>query len=113
MLKDYDRAATIADFIVAMLCDSDVPQMSPQNAASWGYFDTENNQFEEITLSQANFPLRMLPHIRPDNGVAGTLKRPWCGIQPGTIVGELINLYLVYFSIKSKNYQVFSSKLKL
>lgn len=87
-LQKFDRAATIADFVVSMLCNLDRPQTSPQNAASWGYFDAENNRFEENLLREADFPIGMLPQVRPDNGVAGTLKRPWHGIPSGVIVGK-------------------------
>ena len=40
LLAEFDCAATIQDFVVAMLCGLDRPVMSVQNAASWGYFDT-------------------------------------------------------------------------
>lgn len=46
-LKDYDCAGTIQDFVVAMLCGLARPVMSPQNAASWGYFNTETNQWNK------------------------------------------------------------------
>ena len=32
---------TIQDLVVAMLCGLDSPVMSVQNAASWGYFNTQ------------------------------------------------------------------------
>lgn len=36
----YDRAGTIHDFFVCMLCGLDQPIMSLHNAASWGFFNT-------------------------------------------------------------------------
>lgn len=39
-LRRYDRAGTIQDLLVAMLCQLDKPVTSTQLAASWGYFDT-------------------------------------------------------------------------
>lgn len=39
-LCGFDRAGTIQDYVVAMLCGLDRPVMSVHNAASWGYFDT-------------------------------------------------------------------------
>ena len=40
LLEQYDRAGTIQDMVVSMLCGLDKPVMSVHNAASWGYFDT-------------------------------------------------------------------------
>jgi len=45
LLEDYDCAGTIQDFLVVALCGLDKPVMSPQNAASWGYFDTTINSW--------------------------------------------------------------------
>ena len=43
-LELYDCAGTVQDYIVAMICNLDRPVMSSQNAASWGYFNAvENN----------------------------------------------------------------------
>ena len=39
----FESAGTIHDFVVALLCDLDQPVMSPQNAASWGYFNSVTN----------------------------------------------------------------------
>lgn len=71
-----------------MLCNLDPPHTSPQSAASWGYFDAEKDRFEESLLREANFPIHMLPQVRPDNGVAGTLQRQWHGIPAGVTIGE-------------------------
>lgn len=40
LLQQYDKAGTIQDLVVAMLCGLSTPVMSVHNAASWGYFDT-------------------------------------------------------------------------
>ncbi|KAL7986896.1 hypothetical protein Chor_005815 [Crotalus horridus] len=37
-LEPYTAAGTIQDYVVAMLCGREKPQMSVQNAAAWGYF---------------------------------------------------------------------------
>jgi sedoheptulokinase len=42
-LEVYDCAGTVQDFLVTALCHLDMPVMSSQNAASWGYFDTMKN----------------------------------------------------------------------
>ncbi|XP_038941430.1 sedoheptulokinase isoform X1 [Rattus norvegicus] len=44
-LKSYDVAGTIQDYVVAMLCGLPRPLMSDQNAASWGYFNTQSQSW--------------------------------------------------------------------
>ena len=46
VLKKFDKAGTVQDFLVAMLCGLDNPVMSPHNATSWGYFDVDTNMWE-------------------------------------------------------------------
>ncbi len=45
LLEKYDCAATIQDFVVAILCGLDKPVMSVHNAASWGFFDTASKKW--------------------------------------------------------------------
>ena len=45
LLKPYDVAGTIQDYVVAMLCGWSRPLMSDQNAASWGYFNTQSQSW--------------------------------------------------------------------
>lgn len=44
-LEDFTVAGTIQDYVVSMLCGLDVCVMTPQNAASWGFFNTSSNQW--------------------------------------------------------------------
>lgn len=44
-LKDFTVAGTIQDYVVSMLCGLDSCVMTPQNAASWGFFNTSSNQW--------------------------------------------------------------------
>lgn len=46
-LDDYNCAGTIQDYFIAMLCALEKPVMSTQNAASWGYFNTEDSQWNK------------------------------------------------------------------
>jgi len=39
-LDGYDCCGTISDFLTSILCQSSVVYMSPQNATSFGYFDS-------------------------------------------------------------------------
>lgn len=41
IVDEYDAAGTVQDLVVAMICGLQKPVMSAQNAAGWGYFDTE------------------------------------------------------------------------
>lgn len=85
--KQYNRAATIQDFIVAILCGLDVPIMSDQNAASWGYFNTESLEWNIDILKRISFPITFLPNIKMSGQVAGELSENWYGIPAGTPVG--------------------------
>lgn len=44
-LEDFEVAGTIQDYVVSMLCGLDGCVMTPQNAASWGFFNTASNQW--------------------------------------------------------------------
>lgn len=44
-LEDFAVAGTIQDYVVSMLCALDGCVMTPQNAASWGFFNTSSNQW--------------------------------------------------------------------
>ncbi|CAB3359912.1 Hypothetical predicted protein [Cloeon dipterum] len=89
-LEKYNRAGTIMDLIVAMLCQLDEPVMSVQNAASWGYFNCVSAQWNKELLQEAGFPVHFLPKVIPAGGVAGTLKQAWLGIPAGTPVGAAL-----------------------
>uniref|UniRef100_A0A8D9F7G0 Sedoheptulokinase n=1 Tax=Cacopsylla melanoneura TaxID=428564 RepID=A0A8D9F7G0_9HEMI len=82
----YTHAATIQDFIVAMLCDLQAPVMSNQNAASWGYFNCKLNAWNEQILRAHNpqFPLHLLPDIKPSGTIVGKLTYDWLGIAKDT-----------------------------
>lgn len=47
MLENFDRAATLADFFVVLLCNLSKPLMTVQNAANWGYCDVEKRSWNE------------------------------------------------------------------
>ncbi|XP_021938891.1 sedoheptulokinase-like isoform X3 [Zootermopsis nevadensis] len=89
-LERYNRAGTVQDFAVAMLCNLDHPIMSVQNAAGWGYFNTCVAEWNSDILQGASFPTHLLPHIVKSGAIAGTLDRPWYGIPSGTSVGAAL-----------------------
>ncbi|MCL4136925.1 UNVERIFIED_CONTAM: hypothetical protein GTU68_040193 [Idotea baltica] len=86
MLKDYDRAGTIHDFLVAMICGLDKPIMSVQTAASWGYLDTEKQEWNKDQLTEAGLPLHLLPEVISSGKYAGKLASSWYGIPKDTPV---------------------------
>ncbi|XP_012273231.1 sedoheptulokinase [Orussus abietinus] len=86
-LQKYDRCGTVQDLVVALLCSNDEVVMSTQNAASWGYFLTEKNEWEKTALSESGFPLDLLPSKISSGGIAGNLVQTWFGIPAGTPIG--------------------------
>ncbi|OBS69163.1 hypothetical protein A6R68_02272, partial [Neotoma lepida] len=86
-LKSYDAAGTIQDYVVAMLCGLPRPLMSDQNAASWGYFNTQSQSWNLEILEVAGFPVHLLPDIAEPGSMAGRTSHTWFGIPKGTQVG--------------------------
>lgn len=86
----YNKACTIQDFIVAMLCNLETPVMTTQNAASWGYFNTETHEWNHDLLKGIDFPIHFLPDVIKSGGVAGNLHGTWYGIPQGTPVGAAL-----------------------
>ncbi|XP_067120605.1 sedoheptulokinase-like [Centruroides vittatus] len=86
VLEKYDRAGTIQDLVVTMLCGLDKPVMSVQNAASWGYFDTISVTWNIEILKDAGFPIDLLPDVVDAGQLAGQTTSCWYGIPQGTPV---------------------------
>ncbi|KAL4707896.1 hypothetical protein ACJJTC_010331 [Scirpophaga incertulas] len=89
-LKNYDCAGTVQDFIVAMLCGLEKPIMSDQNAASWGYYNTELNEWNIKELKSVDFPVNLLPNTVLSGQIAGKLNSSWNGIPEGTPIGAAL-----------------------
>lgn len=86
LYQKYDRAGTIQDMVVAMVCELERPVTSRQMAASWGYFDTASGTWNEERLSEAGFPVAFLPSVVPPGEPAGRLHSAWYGIPVNTPV---------------------------
>ncbi|XP_018100820.1 uncharacterized protein LOC734825 isoform X2 [Xenopus laevis] len=86
-LDSYDAAGTIQDYVVAMLCGLQRPQMSVHNAASWGYFNTRSKKWNIDILRGSGFPVFLLPDVVNAGCIAGKASYEWCGIRQGTEVG--------------------------
>lgn len=89
-LSHFNCAGTVQDFMVAMLCNLKRPVMSIQNAASWGYFDTESCSWNKTLLESAGFPVHLLPDVVESKKVVGQLTEQWHGIPAGTPVGAAL-----------------------
>ncbi|XP_070699806.1 sedoheptulokinase [Pempheris klunzingeri] len=89
-LKEFAVAGTIQDYVVSMLCGLDGCVMTPQNAASWGFFNTSSNQWNMDILKDAGFPLHLLPQCVPSGGIAGQTCSDWHGIPAGTPVAAAL-----------------------
>uniref|UniRef100_A0A8C5S7T2 Sedoheptulokinase n=2 Tax=Laticauda laticaudata TaxID=8630 RepID=A0A8C5S7T2_LATLA len=86
-LAPYTTAGTIQDYVVAMLCGREKPQMSVQNAASWGYFNTLEKSWNTKLLKDSGFPIHLLPEVVDSGDLAGETCRAWHQISAGTKVG--------------------------
>uniref|UniRef100_H3CSZ0 Sedoheptulokinase n=1 Tax=Tetraodon nigroviridis TaxID=99883 RepID=H3CSZ0_TETNG len=89
-LEGFTVAGTIQDYVVSMLCGLDGCVMTPQNAASWGFFNTSASQWNVDILKGAGFPLHLLPQCVPSGGVAGQTRSEWHGVPAGTLVGAAL-----------------------
>nr|XP_013189745.1 unnamed protein product [Amyelois transitella] len=89
-LKNFKYSGTVQDFVVTMLCALETPIMSDQNAASWGYFNTEKNQWNSDILKSIDFPVNLLPKIAKSGEFAGKLSTTWNGIPEGTPVSAAL-----------------------
>lgn len=83
-----------------MLCDLDTVKMSTQSAASWGYYNTERNEWNINLLKNAKFPVHFLPEVTQPNVVAKNLKYSWHNIPIGVPVGSYIPFFFSYFILK-------------
>ncbi|CAG7680426.1 unnamed protein product [Allacma fusca] len=87
-IEGFDSSGTIHDLLVTILINNlGKPCISPQNAASWGYFDTSHGSWNLENLKQADFPIELLPVIKPAGAIAGSLYADWNGIPKGCKIG--------------------------
>ncbi|KAK2828779.1 hypothetical protein Q5P01_019813 [Channa striata] len=89
-LSDFTVAGTIQDYVVSMLCGLEGCVMTPQNAASWGFYNTSTNQWNVDVLKSAGFPLHLLPQCLPSGNLAGQTCSDWHSVPAGTPVGAAL-----------------------
>ncbi|XP_023322512.1 sedoheptulokinase isoform X2 [Eurytemora carolleeae] len=85
-IKQFDRFGTIMDFIVAMILGLEFPVMADQNAASFGYFDSINMNWNKDLLQEAGFSTNLLPQVVRAGISAGNLVKDWFDVPAGTPV---------------------------
>ncbi|KAK7076152.1 hypothetical protein SK128_005414 [Halocaridina rubra] len=103
-LERYNKAGTIHDFFVCMLCDLDHPVMSVQNAAAWGYLNTAKKEWNNDLLQEAGLPSNLLPKVVDSGEAAGKLSNAWYGIPAGTpVIASLGDLQCSVLPLLSKN----------
>ncbi|XP_077597183.1 sedoheptulokinase isoform X5 [Stigmatopora nigra] len=89
-LKGFTMAGTIQDYVVSSLCGLDKCLMTPQNSASWGFYNTSSNQWNVDILTDAGFPLHLLPGCAQSGELAGCTLTDWHGVPAGTPVGAAL-----------------------
>lgn len=89
-LESFTAAGTIQDYVVSALCGLERCVTTPQNAASWGYFNTCTSQWNLQILEAAGFPSRLLPECVPSGELAGRTCTDWHGVGAGTPVGAAL-----------------------
>ncbi|XP_042861022.1 sedoheptulokinase-like isoform X1 [Penaeus japonicus] len=103
-LTRFNRAGTIHDFLVCMLCGLDRPVMSVQNAASWGFFNTVTKKWNEELLQEAGLTSDLLPTVVDSGQEAGQLENSWYGIPAKTpVIASLGDLQCSVLPLLSGN----------
>ena len=73
LLKQFSQAATIQDYIAALLCELKEGITDPSDAASWGFFDVEKLIWREAAIRMLDLPTQ-LPRLLPMGSIAGKTK---------------------------------------
>ena len=74
-IQRYDAAATIHDYLVALMSGSSHPCTDPSDAASFGFFDLRSRGWRDDCIARADIPRVLLPQIRPAGEVVGIVRR--------------------------------------
>lgn len=86
-LENFDCMTTIMDWIVWIVGSISKPAVSDQLAASFGFYDlTQNDWNHELFKQIPQFPTSMLPRVHPSGSIVATLSDNWMGIAKGTPV---------------------------
>lgn len=87
------HACTIHDYLVYKICELDRPISDPTNAASWGCYVLDKNDWNDKALNQLGIPLSLMPWVVSSGSQAGELSqaasRRWA-IPAGTPVAAAL-----------------------
>ncbi len=75
--KDYSHAATIMDYFASLLADLENPVTEASNAASWGLWQNDVQDWNRTAVRALGIPEEILPGIVPAGTVIGKLCRKW------------------------------------
>lgn len=92
-LAQYQHAATIHDYFVALICGLEKAVTDPTDAASWGLFDVLEGTWETSKIKLLEIPDRFLPEVKPSGMIVGQLTSEFASrwnLKPGTSVMNAI-----------------------
>lgn len=102
-LEEFIVAGTIQDYVVSMLCGLDGCVMTPQNAASWGFFNTSSNQWNVDMYAKcraSRFNNTTLQHVRTFNWYV-TASVAWkCLIACACLMWPAMTKLFVTYSVR-------------
>ncbi len=75
--QDYRHAATIMDYFAALLAAQDHPVTEATNAASWGLWQRERQDWNREAIRLLGIPEAILPAIVPAGTIIGKLCADW------------------------------------
>jgi sedoheptulokinase len=84
-LSKFNRAATIHDYFVSLICELPYALTDYTDAASWGLFSLSSCNWIEDKVRAAGISLELLPKIQPPGSLAGRLQTSWAkelGLKP-------------------------------
>lgn len=110
-LKRYTSAATIHDYLVALISGNRNASTDPSNAASFGFFDLRSRRWRDEYIAKAGFSRDLLPTIRPAGERVGDLSSEYAerwkipsGVPVGNALGD--NQASLFGSLTDPNNQI-------
>lgn len=76
ILRTFNRASTIHDFLVARCCGLSFPLTDPTDAASWGMFRVIERCWDEAKIAKAGLNAQFFPRVQSSGSIAGQLSGP-------------------------------------
>lgn len=81
---EAEKLCTIMDYVVFCLCGKENLLMHASNAASLGFFDGKQGQFDPSALEKAGIDAALLPQVTWESSIAGFYK----GIAVAVAIGD-------------------------